>query len=66
MLHRFYEVSKIITAENALRILKEIRENINAQAYLNSFFIFIIYNWLDSFLIEPMHRPEHVSLGVLY
>ncbi len=57
MLHRFYEVSKIIIAENALRILKEIRENIKAQAYLNSFSIFPIYTWLDNFLIE-CRRPR--------
>jgi hypothetical protein len=52
MLLRFYEVSKFIIAENALRIMKEIRENIKAQAYLNSFSIFLIYTCLDSFSIE--------------
>jgi hypothetical protein len=33
----FSDVSKIIIAENARRILKEISENMTAQAFLNSF-----------------------------
>ncbi len=37
MLHRFYEVSKIIIAEKELTILKEIGENMKAHAFLNSF-----------------------------